>query len=186
MAAMPTLGLLERALDQTGGIIARVRPDQAGLQTPCTEFDVRALVNHIVYDLHVFTAGVSGGERDSPGADLIGDNWAGAYYAARAALLEAWRQKGVGGTLKTRLGEFPASWAIGQHLADLAVHAWDVAIATHQKTNLDPEVARVAFDWGRENLKPQYRGQAFGPEVEVPENAPIHERLAGFFGRNPF
>ena len=59
-------------------------------------------------------------------------------------------------------------------------------MATQQSTNLDAEVARVALDWARENLKPQFRGQAFGPEVEVPENAPIYERLAGFFGRNPF
>jgi uncharacterized protein (TIGR03086 family) len=186
MSTTPSLGLLERALDQTGTVIARVRADQAGLPTPCHEFDVRALVNHIVFDVQMFTAGVSGGERGSPDADLVGNDWMGAYDTSRTALLDAWRRKGIDGTVKSRLGEFPATWSVGQHLANLAVHAWDVAMATHQSTSLDPEVARVALDWARENLKPQFRGQAFGPEVEVPENAPIYERLAGFFGRNPF
>ena len=84
------------------------------------------------------------------------------------------------------MGELPVTFMVGQHLADVAVHAWDLAMATHQSTKLDPEVAKVALDWARGALKPEYRGQAFGAEVEVPENAPIYERLAGFFGRNPF
>jgi uncharacterized protein (TIGR03086 family) len=186
MAATPSLGLLERALDQAGTIIARIQADQAGLPTPCPEFDVRALVNHLVFDLQTFTAGVNGGERGSPDADLIGNDWIGRYDSARTSLLDAWRQKGVEGTIKTRIGEFPATWAVGQHLANTAVHAWDLATATHQSTKVDPEVARVALDWARGALKPEFRGKAFGPEVEIPENAPIYDRLAGFFGRNPF
>ena len=186
MAATPSLGLLERALDQAGTTIARVRADQAGLPTPCKDFDVRALVNHLVYDVQMFAAGVNGGERGSPDVDLIGNDWIGAYDTARTSLLDAWRRKGIEGTITTRMGELPATFAVGQHLADVAVHAWDVAVATHQSRSLDPEVARVALDWARGALKPEYRGQAFGPEVEVPENAPIYERLVGFFGRNPF
>jgi len=175
MAATPSLEQLERALDQAGAIIGRIRADQASLQTPCTEFDVQ-----------MFGAGVRGGERGSPDADLIGTAWSAAYDTARKSLLDAWRQKGVEGTIKTRIGEFPATWAVGQHMANVAVHAWDLATATHQSTKLDPEVARVSLDWARGALKPEFRGNTFGPEVEVPENAPIYERLAGFFGRNPF
>jgi uncharacterized protein (TIGR03086 family) len=186
MAATPSLGLLERSLDQAGSIISRIRADQASVPTPCTEFDVRALVNHLVFDVQMFAVGVRGGERGSPDADLIGTDWIGAYNAARKSLLDAWREKGVEGTIKTRIGEFPGTWAVGQHLADVAVHAWDLATATRQATKLDPEVARVSLDWAREALKPEFRGKTFGPEVEVPENAPIYERLAGFFGRNPF
>ena len=98
-------------------------------------------------------------------------------WEIRSAEVGGFKQEGV---------EFPATWSVGQHLADVAVHAWDLATATRQSTKLDPEVARVALDWARGALKPEYRGQTFGPEVEIPENAPIYERLAGFFGRNPF
>ena len=186
MAATPSLELLGRALDQAGTIIIRIRPDQAGLPTPCTDFDVRTLVNHLVFDMQMFAFNLAGGEHGEPNDDLIGSDWSSAYASARASLEDAWREKGVEGMVKGRLGEFPATWAVGQHLADVSVHAWDLATATHQSTKLDQEVARVSLDWAHGALKPEYRGTAFGPEVEVPENAPIYERLAGFFGRNPF
>jgi uncharacterized protein (TIGR03086 family) len=185
MAANDPLALLARALEQTGAVISRIRPDQASLSTPCTDWDVRALVNHTVYDLQAFTASVSGGERPSPEADLIGTNWTNAYNAASDSLLSTWRRRGTGGTLQLRFGDFPATWATGMHIASQTVHGWDVASATGQSTDLDPEVGQAALDWARENLKPEWRGQAIGPEVPVPEDAPLYDRLAGFYGRHP-
>jgi uncharacterized protein (TIGR03086 family) len=186
MAGAPTLDLLGRALDQAGGLIERIRPEQASLPTPCSGWDVRALVNHIVYDVHGFANMLRGQPRGSPDADLIDDDWSGAYRVAAAALLDSWGQRGTAGTLELPIGTFPVAWAIGQHLADVAVHAWDVAHATHQSmADLDSEVAKVALDWAHENLKPQFRGQAFAPEVPVPQTAPIYDRLAAFFGRDP-
>jgi hypothetical protein len=72
----------------------------------------------------------------------------------------------------------------------LIQNGWDVATATGQPTDLDPEVGQLALDWGRENLKPQFRGDeadghAFGTEIPVAEDAPLYDRLAGFFGRDP-
>ena len=89
-------------------------------------------------------------------------------------------------TIRLPFGEFPATWRIGQQIADLAVHGWDIAKATGQPTDLDPEVGRFALDWGRENLKPEFRGdeasgRSFGPEVAVAGDAPLYDRLAGFF-----
>jgi uncharacterized protein (TIGR03086 family) len=182
---MDLLELLARSVDQTGSIVARVKPDQAELPTPCSEWNVRALVNHTVYDLHVFTAMVAGGERGSPDVDLIDDDWPGAYRAAADTLLDTWRRVGLDRTIQLPWGEYPASWQAGQHITNMAVHAWDLARATGQSTDLDPEVGQFALEWGRENLKPQFRGQAFGPEVDVPTTAPLYDRLAGVFGRDP-
>ena len=75
MTTNDPLGLLDRAISQTGAIVARVRPEQASLPTPCSEFDVRQLVNHLVYDAQTFTTMLTGAERGSPDADLIGDDW---------------------------------------------------------------------------------------------------------------
>ncbi len=189
-AAGATLAQLERALDQTGALIARVRPEQASLPTPCRAWDVRGLVNHVVHDVQGFGGMVGGAAWQQRDDDVIGADWAGAYNAAAAALLDAWRRRDLDEPLQRPSGSLPASWALGQQVSDLAVHAWDIAKATGQPTALDPELGQVSLEWARENLHPRFRGeegsgQAFGLEVPVPNDAPLYDRLAAFFGRDP-
>jgi uncharacterized protein (TIGR03086 family) len=182
---------LSRAADQTGEIISRIRPGQETLPTPCSEWDVRALVNHVVLDVQQFTVMASGGAWEQGDGDVVGDDWEGAYREAARSLLEAWRREGaLDQTIKTPMGELPATWRVGNQIADLVVHGWDIAKATGQSSELDPELGRVALDWAKENLRPEFRGEegsgrSFGPEVPVSDDAPLHDRLAGFFGRNP-
>jgi uncharacterized protein (TIGR03086 family) len=182
---------LTRAVDQAGAIISRVRPDQAALPTPCRSWDVRALVNHLVHDVQQFTAMASGGTYQKDDTDVIGEDWVGAYATAADALLKAWRREGaLDRTVQLPFGEMPATWSVGQQIADLVVHGWDLAKATGQSTELDPELGQLALDWGRENLRPEFRGdeasgRVFGPEVSVPNDAALYERLAAFWGRDP-
>ena len=186
-ASDSALALLQRAIDQLGATLGGVRPDQATRPTPCEGFDVRALVNHILYDLRQFEAMLDGANPGPPDADLLGDqDWSSAYRAAADSLLSAWRRKGVDSTITNRLGTFPATWAVGQHMTNLTVHTWDLASATGQSTELDRELGEQSLAWGRANLKPEFRRPGtFGPEVTVPESAPIYDRLVGWFGRDP-
>jgi uncharacterized protein (TIGR03086 family) len=184
--ASEALERLDRALNQAGTVISRVRPGQEHLPTPCTDWDVRELVNHVVADVRQFSAGVGGEAADKPEGDLIDDDWEGAYRRAAADLMSAWRQDGVlERPVKTPMGEVPATWRIGNQVADLVVHAWDIAVATGQSTELDPELGEASLAWGRENLKPEFRGEGkqFAEEVPVEGDAPLHDRLAAFFGR---
>jgi uncharacterized protein (TIGR03086 family) len=182
---------LSRAIDQAGAVISRIRPEQATLPTPCQAWDVRALVNHLVHDLQQFKAMASGGRYAKDDSDVIDEDWIGTYRAAAGALLEAWSREGaLDRTLHLSMGDVPATWSVGQQVADVVVHGWDIAKATGQPTELDPELGRVALEWGRENLKPQFRGdeesgKVFGTEVAVSEDAPVYEQLAGWFGRDP-
>jgi uncharacterized protein (TIGR03086 family) len=96
--------LLARAIEQTRTIISHIRPDQASLPTPCTEWDARALVNHTVFDTQNFTAAVSGGQRPSADMDLIGTNWTDAYGTASGTALAVWRQRGTAGVLQLGRG----------------------------------------------------------------------------------
>ena len=191
MAESDPIALLSRALDQTGTLIGGVRPEQAGLPTPCSSWDVRALVNHVVLDVEHFTASASGDAWEEHDEDVIGADWTGAYRRAADELVAAWQREGVlERTIKLPFGEVPATWSVKQQIADFVVHGWDIAKATGQSTDLDPEIGRLALDWARENLQPEFRGdeasgRAFGAEVPVPHDAPLHDRLAGFFGRNP-
>jgi uncharacterized protein (TIGR03086 family) len=189
MQNQDSLTLLERALEQTGEVIARVHPDQAGLPTPCASFDVDALIHHVADDLWHFTTALGGESPRTEGSESAG--WTNEYREAVVALMAAWRREGrLDGTLTLPFGEVPVGWALRQQISDLAVHAWDIAAATGQPTDLDPELGLMALVWARENLHAGFRGdesagKAFGPEVPVPERAPIYERLAGIFGRKP-
>jgi uncharacterized protein (TIGR03086 family) len=191
-AANDSLARLSRALDQTGAIISRIRPDQATLPTPDRAWNVRQLVNHTVQDVQRFTASANGAWWEPSAHDLIGDDWVRSYHNAASELLAAWSSPGaLERTVQIPVGEFPAEWRLGQQISDLAVHGWDIAVATGQsRDDLDPEIGQVSLDWAKENLLPQYRGEegsgkAFGPEVPCPADAPIYDRLAAFFGRNP-
>jgi uncharacterized protein (TIGR03086 family) len=182
--------LLSRALDQTGAIIAGVGEDQQHLPTPCRSWDVTDLSAHLVHDLAQFTERASGGTPDwsAPRAAVEGD-YIDAYRAGATTLVQAWRAAGdLSGTVEMPgMGQVPKRFPLDQQIAEFAVHGWDLAVATGQPTLLDPEVGDAALTWARMALQPQFRGseeegKAFGPQVDVAEDAPLYDRLAGFFG----
>jgi uncharacterized protein (TIGR03086 family) len=183
--------LLSRALDQVGGLIAGVRPEQANWPTPCRSWDVRALANHMVDEVQRFAEVTGSGTRGSSDGDVIGDDWVDAYGVAAGALLAAWREPGaLERTHRLPGGEIPATWAVGQHITELVIHAWDIAKATGQSTELDPVLGQAALEWGTANLLPEYRGDEaagyhVGPVVAVREDAPLYDRIAAFGGRDP-
>jgi hypothetical protein len=153
--------LLRRAVDQLDRLIAGIRPDQGGDLTPCASWDVDTLVAHVVAQTWQFA--------DAPAT--------GGFRAAGDALL-------------ARRPERSDPWQITRQTVELATHAWDIAKATGQPTDLDPEVGRVALDFARANIKLEHRGDeasgAFmGPEAAVAADAPVYDRLAAFMGRDP-
>jgi uncharacterized protein (TIGR03086 family) len=183
---------LARALDQTGVIVSRITPEQATLPTPCRSWDVRELITHLIDAVRQFSVMATGGQWDPHSNVTIGDDWSGAYRAAADALLATWRRPGaLEGTIQLPFGEFPATWRLNLQISELAIHGWDLAKATGQSTDLDPDLGQTALDWAKQNVLSQYRGaeessgQAFGPEVAVTDDAPVYDRLAAFVGRDP-
>lgn len=182
--------MLSETLEQTGAIIVGIREDQQHLPTPCRSWDVAELVAHVVQDLARFTERASGGTPDwsAPGAEVKGD-YIDDYRAGATALVQAWRAAGdlTGTAPMPGMGEVAKRFPVDQQIAEFAVHGWDLAVATGQSTHLDPEIAETALSWARTALRPQFRGsedegKVFGPEVELPADAPVYDRLAGFFG----
>jgi uncharacterized protein (TIGR03086 family) len=88
-------------------------------------------------------------------------------------------------TVHLSYGDESAREYATQMLTDLAIHGWDLARATAGDERIDPEVAQLLWDaWApREQL---VRGSGvFGQHVEVPEDAPVADRLLGLLGRTP-
>ena len=184
-----TIALLERALDQTAGLVAAIDASQAGLATPCAGWDVRALVSHLAgQDLRNFLVSARGESADwQAPADEIGDDWAAVFRDRAESLRAAWRAADLDRLVAGPGGEAPLRFRADQQITELAAHDWDLAKATGQPTRLDPALAEHALRWSRQMLRPEFRGpdKAFGLEVPVPEDAPAYDRLAGWFGRDP-
>ena len=185
-----TIGLVERALGQTESIISAIRPEQATLPTPCPQWTVRDLVEHVAgRGLRNFTASARGEAVDwrAP-AEPIGDDWAGQFRAGVGPLLAAWREADLDAMVPTPAGgEAPMRIRADQQIAELATHGWDLVAATRVDVPLEDELAEHALAWSRGMLRPEYRGpdNAFAAEVPVPADAPAYARLAGWFGRDP-
>jgi uncharacterized protein (TIGR03086 family) len=190
---MEIYAAFEQSVSSTGRILKGVRPGDLAAPTPCSEWDVRALLNHVIGTLWLSTALFTGQEPrypmapgGLPGTDLAGDDPAAAYDEAAAAALAA---AGTGDTLTrmhaTPLGEMPGPVLSGFTTLDILVHGWDLARATGQPAGLDPEVAQHVLDFARQALPEESRGGRIAPALPVPGSAPVTDRLAGFLGRQP-
>jgi uncharacterized protein (TIGR03086 family) len=165
--------LLARALDQTATVLATVRDDQLEAPTPCEDWTVARLVDHVVATPGHFAMMMRGERPDFSATPEAGDDRAQRFRAAGDDLLALWRAQGD-----------EARASIDWQLAELAVHTWDLATATGQPTDgLDPDVARLGLGFMQANLTPEGRRQAFRPEQPAPEGAGPYERIAAFAGR---
>lgn len=178
---------LRRALDRTAEVVAAVQPEQLGLPTPCPDYDVRGLINHLVAGNLMFAAVANGGELDMGvfGQDHLGEDAAAAYRRSAQATLAGWQRPGV---LDEDLpfGNMPGHTVIRLHLTEELTHGWDLARATGQDESMDPQLADIALEAMRKVPEEMLRGsQNFGPEVACDAGAMPHERLVAFLGRDP-
>ena len=183
------LEMYEKAMQAAGGVIRDIAPEQYAAPTPCDEWDVRELVNHLVFGNWMF-ARAAGGERvrvDDDLPDMVGDDPATAFRDSADAAVAAWRTPGA--TEKVchlPFADLPGSAAMRIHFKDVVVHTWDLARATGQDDELDPELASAALEISRTVVNDEMRELgAFGPAVVVDDEAPVHHQLVGFLGRTP-
>jgi len=186
---MDPISIFQRAVDQTGQIVSGVKPEQLGLPTPCSDWDVRGLLNHTVGAVQMFDTAARGGAFDGTrfGQDLLGDDANGAYDRASADLRNALGREGVLEAMWAMpFGTVPGMMAIGIATMEALQHGWDVARATGQQAEFDPELSEAALGTARMLPAEQIRQPGvFGPEVPCGEDAPAHDRLAAFLGRQP-
>jgi uncharacterized protein (TIGR03086 family) len=188
---MDALTAYEQTLVWTGQRVAGVRADNLGQPTPCDEWDLRALVAHVVAGIWYFKA-LAARERVADLlqglSDLVGDDPFASYDEAARAGLEAWRQPGVlDATYAMPLGDEPGHRALAIHQADLLIHGWDVAEATHQDATMDSELAEFALATERSFIRPEMRGpgRAYRAARTDAAGSSPQDRLLAFVGRTP-
>ena len=196
---MDIIHLHERALDETARLVGGVRPDQMGLPTPCSDWDVRALLAHLVGGNARYAAVAEGkpmGRGPAEGkpmgrgpvaADLLGDDPAGAYQRSAAAVTAAWRDPALlDRPFDLPFGVMPGRVAVGIHLIETVAHGWDLARATGQQPAFDPDVVQAAAYFAQSSLTGERPpGAPFAAPVLAADDRPELDRLAAFLGRTP-
>lgn len=168
-----------------------VTPDQLDAPTPCPDWDVRTLVNHLIlwsaFRSETAARKLPADETHTEDTDFTQDDWAETFASQLDRASAAWAEPGAtDGDTGLAGGSMPATVIAGMMLGELVVHGWDLATATGQKLDVDPEVLDAVREFG-DTMGPMARKMgAFGDEVSVPETAPPLDRVLGMVGRDPY
>jgi uncharacterized protein (TIGR03086 family) len=177
------LDSLEQTFDHAHDVIAGVRAAQYDDKTPCAEWTVRDLLDHMIGVVAGLGSAASG---TSPTPFALTDDPAAQFQAAAAAALDAWRAPGVLDTIVDGgPGPMPGRVLAGINLLDTATHTWDLATATGQPASLPDDIATAALEASRATISPEIRPGRFGPEIPAPNGASATEALVTFLGRTP-
>ena len=187
---------LERVTQRTKEVASGVTQAQAADATPCSQWSVLDLFNHLIGGLE-FTAGCITGNVPDIRPNEAESSYRGetnvavlirAYHAAVDRALELAAAPGaLERTAMTPFGEMPVARIMMGTVMDQLVHCWDLARATGQDTALDSEMVEFAYgmlvsggfaDMGRQ-------AGFVGPEISVPDDSSLQDKMIGYMGRQP-
>ena len=188
------LAPLATALDGIGRLVSAVHGSQWDLPTPCADWTVRQLLNHLVGGNRLFTR-VLRGEPLPPreqlgrraGEDQLGDGPAAAFRTSATGLLAAFGTPGVlERTHTVPAGTLPGPAVLHLRIVETLVHGWDLARATGQEVPFPDELAERELTFSRDLLGRLPEGrQPFAPSQPVADEAAAIDRLAALLGRSP-
>ncbi|WP_433355903.1 TIGR03086 family metal-binding protein [Microtetraspora malaysiensis] len=171
-----------RVLAEVEELVAAVPPDRFGDPTPCGDWDVRALLDHLVWENLIWAGLAEGTPRSDFGADHLGSDHVAAFRTAARATLAGFRRPGM---LRRQYGQAPGWRLVEQLTIEMLVHGWDLARAIGRPTDLAPDVAEAIMPVVRETYGdlPRTPGGSFGPARPAPSDATAADRLAAYLGR---
>jgi uncharacterized protein (TIGR03086 family) len=181
---MDIVDVHRRAVEAWQTKVDAVGADMWADATPCTEWSVRDLTNHVVAEelwmvplLEGSTIAEVGDRLDG---DVLGDHpLRAARSASAAALAVAQEQLPAGGKVHLSYGEEDAAEYAWQLAADHLIHGWDLAKGTGQDANMDPVLVTAIADWFTAREMLYRRGGAIGPRAPM-TGEPQTDLLAAF------
>ncbi|MBT2392774.1 TIGR03086 family protein [Streptomyces sp. ISL-1] len=181
--------LLERASEHAVPVVRGITDERLADPTPCTEYDVRALTDHLIQVVINFQALAAKKNADFSSVPHFtddGGDWRARFADETATLVAAWAAPGAEEGTSGTMG-LPARTVGHMVLGDLTVHAWDLARATGQEFVPDPavvgeigpalaEMAPMARKWG-----------VFGEPFPLPDEGGVSDfdRALALTGRDP-
>jgi uncharacterized protein (TIGR03086 family) len=177
---MGPLEQLDRLGPALGGVVANITPAQLDRATPCADFTVRGVLEHMIGGATAFAAAYRGEVPAEPDLDDVLND----FGPALGDLVTAVSAPGaLDGKVAAPFGEVDGEPFARFIVLDGLVHGWDLATATGQSYDPPAEVVAAADAFARQALDPLRDGQTFATAVEPEPGATPSERLAAYTGR---
>jgi uncharacterized protein (TIGR03086 family) len=173
------------ALAATGRIVAGIKPDQLHAPTPCDDYDVAGLLNHLIGG-NFWVAPLVEGKTIAEVGDALDRDFSLEEYDTSAEEANA-AFSGPGAMQKpvaVSYGPVPAEVYAGHRFIDVLIHGWDLAKATGQDTTLDPELVDACFEVIEPQMDLLAASGMFGSKVDVPDDADPQTKLLATLGRH--
>ena len=182
--------LFKRAVDQAGVCVRHVHDDQLSNPTPCSEWDLKTLLNHIVYELAWVPDLLAGKTVAEVGTaydgDLLGDDPLAAWEKAKTAAMEAMAAVDLNATVHLSYGDVSAEHYIREIASDMSVHGWDVGQSEQCNIIIDSDVAQAIYDFMLPRSSELRASGLFGSEVPTQPTDSIQTKLLGLMGRKAY
>jgi uncharacterized protein (TIGR03086 family) len=178
MGTGDVLGLYERASAWTLSKVPSAT-EKLDAATPCDEWDVRTLMNHMLETQRYFAGRARGEDVAPPSAQpprVLSDDPVADFQRARSQMLQTFVDERV----IEKTGP-----SLGIAFSDVLLHGWDLAQATDQDSTMPEGLPEAAYGMIHGRLTDEQRKGAFKPEVKVPPTASAQDRLLAYTGRNP-
>jgi uncharacterized protein (TIGR03086 family) len=172
------LAMYERASEWTNSKVAGAT-QKLDDRTPCDEWDVRTLMNHMLDTKNYFVGSARGDDVSPPAPtppDVLGDDPLADFERGRSEMLSTYGTPGV----IEKTGP-----SLGIAFSDQLLHGWDLATATKQDATMPDGLPEAAFEMIHGRFTDEQRKGVFKPEVTVPADASAQDKLLAYTGRKP-
>ena len=188
---MDQTAMIGKVLGETNRVVDGIEPNQLDNPSPCDEWTVRDVLNHVIGGARMFAVCVRDGSISDEefgaiaAGDNLGDDYKAALRTATDDALGAFAAPGAVDKMVTLpFGTMPAGVAMNIAIFDVATHTWDLARATGEDETLDPEqlqrmIARIGA-MPEEALRAE---GMFGPPIKVSADADDQTKRLAYFGR---
>lgn len=183
MATQDPVVLFERATARAATVMAAVSVGQLSGPTPCADWDVQQLIDHMVGGTDYLLSALAGEPPRQRSGQSVAD-----YERGLAQLHAGLRSPGgLERMCMSPLGfEWPVAHAVAGTFMDALIHTWDLATATGQDASLDPELVDACTAMFLPDMPERGRASGLvGPAVDVPAGASAQDRLLAAMGRRP-
>jgi uncharacterized protein (TIGR03086 family) len=186
---MPDMvALFTKATEEFNEAVHAIKDDQWTGSTPCTEWDVRALLRHLVYEVLWMPPLLAGQTIEQVGdrfeGEILGDDPVGAWDAASAAAVESVQKPGAMEVIThLSFGDTPGEEYTTQVAFDLFIHGWDMRTAIGIDSAMDASILADIMPWAEKMMESYRAAGAVAAMPPIPDDASDQTRMLALTGR---